>query len=313
MPRFYCNDKTLCLILISFLFLFGPACTTEPVETDILIPVTFSSIPRGMVLTSSLSDKLEIKIKGDAYLIDLITSKNINYPVDLYIDLEFDPAGDSQSIEPGSYLVPIVKSRIPMDPKIQIISFSPSYLGVQLENKVTRLFNVTVPYTGELPKGFIALEAACEPNIVSLTGAESVINSIEELKTKPVDLANADENFKTKIPLDIDPSLPVESSDSIIIATVPVQQQLVTKSVENIPIQVWNTSSITSIMPPEISIEIKGPFDILSNKGIMEQIYAFIDLNGLKPGVYARHAYINIPVDLIMTQADPKVFTVKIE
>ena len=45
----------------------------------------------------------------------------------------------------------------------------------------------------------------------------------------------------------------------------------------------------------------------------MDQIYSFIDMKDLTPGVYARHAYINIPVDLIMTNADPQVFTVKIE
>jgi hypothetical protein len=38
-----------------------------------------------------------------------------------------------------------------------------------------------------------------------------------------------------------------------------------------------------------------------------------MDLEGLQPGVYARHAYIHIPVDLIMTNASPQVFTVKIE
>jgi hypothetical protein len=45
----------------------------------------------------------------------------------------------------------------------------------------------------------------------------------------------------------------------------------------------------------------------------LNQIYAFIDLGDLKSGVYARHAYVNIPVDLIMTEAVPQVFTVKIE
>ncbi len=305
--------KPHALILITFLFLLFEGCTTEPVETDILIPVNFSSVPQDMVLTSYQADKLEIRIKGDGQLIDLINNENISYTVDLYTDLEFDPAGASKSIEPGAYLIPIDKARIPIDPKIKILSFTPSYLSVQLERKITRQFNLTVPYTGDPTKGFIALEAACEPNTVSLTGPEPLINSIKELKTKPVDLTNIHEPFKKKVPIDIESSLQITPSDSIIIVTVPVMQQLVTKTIEKIPVQVWNTSSMASIAPPEISIQIKGPFDVLSNKEVIDQIYSFIDLSGLKPGVYARHAYINIPVDLIMTQADPMVFTVKIE
>jgi hypothetical protein len=33
----------------------------------------------------------------------------------------------------------------------------------------------------------------------------------------------------------------------------------------------------------------------------------------MKPGVYVRHAEIDIPVDLIMTDAGPQVFTIKIK
>jgi YbbR domain-containing protein len=313
MPKFCSDYKPLCLIFISFSFLFLMSCTTEPVETDILIPVTFSSVPKDMVLTSSQSEKLELKILGDARLIDLINKENINYSVDLYSDLEFDPAGASESIEPGVYLIPVDKLRIPMDPKIRILSFTPSYLSVQLDREVTRQFNIVVPYTGTPSKGFIALEAACEPNTVSLTGAESLINSIEELKTKPVDLSNINEDFKKKVPIDIDSSLSIRSSGSIIIVTIPVKQQLVTRAIENIPIQIRNTTFPVSVVPTAISILVKGPFDVVSNKEVMEGIYAFIDVKNLKSGVYTRHAYINVPVDLIMTQADPKIFTVKIE
>jgi YbbR domain-containing protein len=85
------------------------------------------------------------------------------------------------------------------------------------------------------------------------------------------------------------------------------------KTIENIPVQIRNAGSKATIKPTEILIRIKGPFEKISNKDILGQIHAFIDLNDLKTGIYARHAYINIPVDLIMTEAIPQVFTVKIE
>ncbi len=67
------------------------------------------------------------------------------------------------------------------------------------------------------------------------------------------------------------------------------------------------------IEPSAITITVQGPFETLSNKKIIDQIYSFVDMKDLKPGVYARHAYINIPVGLIMTHAVPQVFTIKIE
>ncbi|MBU1341352.1 MAG: YbbR-like domain-containing protein [Proteobacteria bacterium] len=302
--------------LILFIFLIGfwfSGCTSEPVETELLLFVDFSNVPENMVLTNFHTDKIEIKIQADPKLIDRIKKENTRYPVDLYTDLEFDPAGDSDSIEPGAYLIPVEQKRIPMDPAIKILSINPSYLSVQLEKKIKKTFQITVPYIGTPAKGYIALEAATEPASMELVGAAPLIESIHELKTKPIDLTNANENFKKKIPLDLDNPSIISSLDPIIIVTVPVQQLLVSKTIENIPIQVWNSSSRVSIEPSQITIQVKGPFETLSNKEITDQIYSFIDLKGLGPGVYARHAYINIPVALMMTDAVPQVFTVKIE
>lgn len=308
--RQYARFLTFSLIFFSLWF---PGCSTDPVETDLLLPVDFSNVPENMVLTDFHTDKIEIRIQADPQLMDLINKKNIQYPVDLYTDLEFDPAGDSDSIEPGAYLIPVEEKRIPMDPAIQILSIKPSFLSVQLEKKIRKTFTITVPYTGTPAKGYIALEAATEPASVELVGSAPLILSIKELKTKPIDLTNANENFKKKIPLDLDNASILSLPAHIIIVSIPIQQQLVSRTIEHIPVQVWNSDARVKIEPPDITIRVKGPFETVSNIEIMDQIYSFIDLKDLLPGVYARHAHINIPVDLIMTAADPQVFTVKIE
>ena len=308
--RQYARVLILFFILLSF---FSPGCATDPVETDLLLPVDFSNIPENMVLTDFHTDKIEIRIQADPQLMDLINKENTRYPVDLYTDLEFDPAGDSDSIEPGAYLIPVEEKRIPMDPAIRILSIKPSFLSVHLEKKIKKTFTITVPYTGSPAKGYIALDAATEPASVELIGAAPLILSIKELKTKPIDLTNANENFKKKIPLDLDNPSIISLPSHIIIVSIPIQQQLVSKTIEHIPVQVWNSKASVKIEPPNITIRVKGPFETLTNTEIMDQIYSFIDLQGLAPGVYARHAHINIPVDLMMTAADPQVFTVKIE
>ncbi|MBA3012645.1 MAG: YbbR-like domain-containing protein [Proteobacteria bacterium] len=288
-------------------------CTTEPVETDLLLPVDFSNIPEDMVLTYRQTDKIQIRILADPRLLERINQQTILYPADLYTDLEFDPAGDSDSIEPGTYVLPVDKTRIALDPAIKILDITPSFLNVSLERKFTRVFKINVPYIGEPAQGNLALEPACEPAYVELTGAQSLILAIDELKTKPVDLTGAVESFKKNLPLDLEQPLLYSASHAMFTVTVPIQQLMVTKTMADIPIQVWNTTSKIKIEPAAITIEIKGAFDRLGNKSILDQVYAFIDLKGLTTGVYARHAYVNIPADLVMTGAAPKVFIVTIE
>ena len=298
---------------VTVIFLFFISCTTETVQTDLLIPVDFSNIPENMILTDFYTDKIEIKIEASEKLIELINKGNIHYPVDLYTALELDPAGASDSIEPGAYLIPVEAKKIVLNPSIKILNFKPSYLTVQLEKKINKTFKINTPYTGKPAKGYIALEAIITPSNIELTGAAPFINSIAQLKTKPIDLANAKKTFKKSVPLDIDnPSL-ISTMDHIIVVQVPIHQQLISKTIENIPIQIYNSPDSANIEPSKITIDVKGPFETLNNKEIMGQIYSFIDMKGLKSGVYARHIYINIPVGIIMTNAIPQVFTIKIE
>ena len=299
--------------LLTLLLLSVWSCAPEPVETHLLLPVEFANVPRGMIVTQYRTDKIEIHIQGDPRLIEMISDNPIHYPADLYTDLDIDPAGASESIGPGYYMLPVDKRRIPMDPAITILEISPSYLGVRLEKEVAREFKVEVPFSGELPEGLIAFAPKTDPTTVVLSGAESLINEIQVLKTRPVDLTNARESFKKEVPLDIDSPRLVAADSPIIVVSVQIQEAQVETSIEGIPVQIRNSSFSARIEPEVMTITVKGPYSIVHNKQTLERIYAFVDLEGMKPGVYARHSYINIPVGLTMTRSDPRVFTVTIE
>ncbi|MGM0394953.1 MAG: CdaR family protein [Thermodesulfobacteriota bacterium] len=299
--------------LLTILLLSVWSCAPEPVETHLLLPVEFANVPKGMIVTQYRTDKIEIHIQGDPRLIETLSEKPIHYPADLYTDLDIDPAGASESIGPGYYMLPVEKRRIPMDPAIKILEISPSYLGVRLEKVITREFKVEVPFSGDLHEGLIALAPTTDPTSVTLSGAESLINEIQVLKTRPVDLTNARESFRKEMPLDIDSTRLVTADSPIIVVSVQIQEAQVETSIEHIPVQIRNSSFSARIEPDVMTIAIKGPYSIIHNKETLDRIYAFVDLEGMTPGVYARHSYINIPVGLAMTRSDPRVFTVTIE
>jgi hypothetical protein len=302
-------------IFLPILLLSFWSCAPEPVETHLLLPVEFTNVPRGMIVTQFRTDKIEIHIQADPRLIEKIGEKPMHYPADLYTDLDIDPAGtpESMSIGPGYYLLPVDKRRIPLDPAVTILEISPSYLGVRLEKRITREFKVEVPCSGAPPEGLIVLAPAPAPPSVVLTGPESVINEIQTVKTRPVDLTHARESFKKEIPLDLDPPRYVTTDTPIIVVTVRIQEEQVEKTVENLPVQILNCPFPVRIEPDIMTISLKGPYSLVHNKEALERIYAFLDLKGMKPGVYARHSFINIPVGLTMTRSDPRVFTVTIE
>ena len=311
MPDLLSHKKRHRLLLVLLLCLWG--CTPEPMETHLLLPVAFTNVPKGMIVTHVRADKIEIRIKADPRLIERINDNPIHYPADLYTDLDIDPAGATESIGPGYYMLPVDKRRIPMDPAITILEITPSYLGVRLEKEITREFKIEVPCSGDPPEGLIALVPAPDPSTVTLSGAESVISEIQVVKTRPVDLTRARESFKKEVPLDLEASRHITSDLPIIVVSVPIQEKQVEKSIEHLSIQIRNCPYSARVEPNVMTITVKGPYSIIHTKDTLDRIFVFLDLDGMGPGVYARHTYINIPVGLSMTRSDPRVFTVTIE
>lgn len=301
---------TILSLLIS-LFIF--ACTREPLETNLLIPIGFSSLPDDLVRMPSHTNNLEIRIRGPAKLVQNASQEEVSYIVDLYTDLVMDPAGTTSSIGPGLYSIPIMDKRIPLNPGITILKITPTYVKVKLERKMIKRLPVHVPYTGETAPGFTALDAETIPGVVEVTGAHSIIEPLMFIMTKPVDITNAKEDFKKNLPLDLAPSTKVDPTGAIVVASIPIVETIVTQDFKNLKIITINSSNPTNVVPPFMEIKVKGPLNTLKKDDIKETFKIYIDLVGLPPGVYVRRAAITLPVGLILADTKPELFTVTIK
>ncbi len=281
-------------------------------ESDLLLPVHFLSMPSNLVRIPPFTKNIEIHIKGPGRIINQSIHDNLSYNVDLYTALASDPAGDSSRIGPGLYSIPVIKSRIALIPGIKITSIKPSFIIIKLDKMTKKRFPVIIPYTGKPASGYIALPAEAHPCEIELTGAASIINAIKFVKTKPVDITGLKETFKKEVPVDINKNYEITSSPEIIIVSVPIKEKAIFMTFKDIPVQSKNNSMKIKITPPEMEIQVKGYANILTKQNIKKKFHIFIDLKGLGPGVYVRRAIINLPVGLILTDTRPEIFTVSI-
>ncbi|MFO7751513.1 MAG: CdaR family protein [Desulfobacteraceae bacterium] len=303
---------TLSFGFIFLLLLLHAGCNTEPVKTSLLIPVKFTSVPSGLIVTSRVTEEIQVRIRGKPSLIDQVEMMNLEYYVDLFTDLASDPAGSRVSIAPGTYTIPVIEKRIGLPRGVEIVEMTPSHIRLNLEPLAVKTLPVTVPYTGKPASGHIVLPAITDPIKVRVEGAESKINNLKILKTKPVDLDQSESGFRKKVPLDLDETF-ITPSTQVVTATVPVKKKKAVKSFSGLDVEIKNSAFASSLVPEKISITVKGPHDLVHKKGLEENFHIFIDLKGLDPGVYNRQAIIELPGGLLLTEASPEIFTVKIE
>ena len=311
MNRFDTRDKLLFLFVFFLLFLHQ-GCKKEPVETSLLIPVHFTSVPSNLIVTNPVAENIQIRITANPALIDRVETMNLAYYVDLFTELASDPAGFRSGIEPGVYTIPVIEKRIGLPGGARIMDISPLHIRVSLARRAVKILPITVPYRGKPASGHIVLPALTEPDRVRVEGAAPTVESLESIATKPVELNETENTFRKKIPLDLEESF-ITPSHQIVTATVPVKKKKVSGSFDDLKVDGKNSVYRWRIVPPRISITVKGPYDLMQKTGLKDRFDIFINIRDLEPGVYNRMAVIELPPELVLTHADPEIFTVKIE
>jgi hypothetical protein len=119
--------------------------------------------------------------------------------------------------------------------------------------------------------------------------------------------------IKKKVALALKPELHIQTlSQGIVDIEVMVGEKDVEKSFV-IPVEGSNTPYNYLITPPNLNLLIKGPIKTIEElTRSQEKLQVYTDLSGLKPGVYVRKVVINLPLNVVLLDAKPEVFTVKI-
>jgi len=179
---------------------------------------------------------------------------------------------------------------------------------LNMEKKVP----VTVSVLGTPVSGFLVADAVAKPSFVTLRGPENVLGPIENANTKPIDVSGLSEPFKKEIALDLAEGIDIASPLEIVLAEILIEEQIVTKIFQGIPVEGKDTPYLYTVTPPSIDIEVKGPVNILEKLYSNNGIKVYVDLKALEPGVYEKYAAMALPVKTTLVGVNPEIFTVEI-
>jgi YbbR domain-containing protein len=150
------------------------------------------------------------------------------------------------------------------------------------------------------------------PPTMLICGPETVVGLVDEIFTKPIDVTARSESFKKEIAVDLARGVEPCFSSNIVQAEIYLAAKVVTKRFAGILVQGQNAPDKFNISPGTLTLEIKGPLNIIDNLQPQKDIQVFVELKNLKPGVYVRRATISLPVKTTLVNVEPELFTVKI-
>ena len=279
---------------------FEPAQSLSLNEIDILIPVDPYKLPEGLTLAGPALKEIEIRVKGPPEDLEALRRNVPRYPLDL------------SAAAVGVESIAIDPDLIPMPAGIQITRVNPAYLSVRVDRLVKKQVPVRVAISGEPASSYSINGTTAEPSMLFICGPKTAVDLIDEIFTKPVDVTGRSETFKKEIAVDLAQGVETCSASGIVLAEIYLAAKVATRRFEGIWVQGKNTPYEFSISPPTLSLEIKGPLNIINNLQPSKDIEVYVELENLKPGVYVRRAAISLPVKTTLVSVEPEVFTVKI-
>lgn len=269
-------------------------------EANLFLPVQAVGIPAGLTITGPPLQRLDVRVRGPKSVIETLGNLKLKYFLDL------------SEVDIGIKTIPIETKSILLPKGISVVAVHPSSITIRIEKEIQKELPVVISYTGKPASGFFVAGTIAKPMSVVLRGPENMLDVMEKILTKPLDVNGLSESFKKEIALDLPEEIEAVSSAKIVQTEIIIAQEIVTRNFNDIPVSGKNTPYPYKITPPVINIEVKGPANVLEKLFKDKRINVYVELKGLKPGVYARRASITLPVKTTLVGVNPEIFTVKI-
>lgn len=157
---------------------------STPTTRRITVPLNLTTASNAQI-SSSAQQEVEIEISGDKRRIEQINRSELSATV----DLTEAPMGDRVVLlEPESVYVPLPQG-------VKLSEVAPSRIVVALERVEERDLEVRAETKGQLPAGYELYSSLVIPPRVRVRGPESVMRTIEFVKTEKIDITGRKGDF----------------------------------------------------------------------------------------------------------------------
>ena len=295
-----CHPVRVLRLWVCFAAVLGLWGCMPASETQILIPIDPFGIPSGLTIASLSNEGVEVRVRGSKSALAAFSELGPKYALDL------------SGVRRGAQSISIRPEQIPVSEGAEIVSVTPAFITLTIEKEMKKMVPVTVSAHGKPAAGFSVTQAVADPESVMLAGPETVLLPVVSAPTHPVDVTGRTESFKKEVALDLPDNIKMAHPDTMIVGQVLIAEKIAVKTFEHIRVQGRGAAFAVDINPPELSVTVKGPENILNKLHPDGGLDVYVDLEGLRPGVYVRRATLSLPVNIFLMDVKPELFTVKI-
>lgn len=288
--------KVISLAAAALLFLFYRVNTMD--ERFFSVPLHVDP-PAGLAIARPYPKSARVTLRGKEEAIFSVLEQDI----EVYADF-----GRFQS--EGQYRIPVRVTRKGTSLNIEPLDIrvEPSEISITLEQRIEKSLAVEPVLTGAPPPGYELVQYSVTPQTVEVSGARSLVDSVEELRTEQIDLEGRTGDFTEQVAIVEDNPLLDYSRESTVIFRGIVREAVIIKTFEDVDIISIDLSpDLRPAEPlPKGSIRIQGNQRAIESL-LPEQLLLVIDCSGIeKPGPVTVFPQPDVPPEFVVLKFEPQ-------
>lgn len=240
---------SLCLAIMLWYFVVGE----DQVDITIQVPIEVINLPSTLTISNQYKKNIEVTVRGPRSMIQDLKNMNISRPVDL------------SDVKPGTIVVKNDEKSIPFPKGIVVLRLQPANITLLLDQLVQKTFPLEPITEGELAKGYELEKLYLDPDQLVISGPKNIIDKDLALKTYVINLDGLDRSTTLQVHLNLDQNFLDLIGETVVTAVLDVREKLAERTVENIPVNVRESSVPVTVQPNSITVQARIPVNLIKD------------------------------------------------
>jgi YbbR domain-containing protein len=234
---------SLCLAILLWYFVGGE----DAVDKTVMVPIEIINMPKDLIISNKFKKEIDVTVRGPRSLIFDMGKREITRQVDL------------SDATPGTRVITIDNKSIPVSRGIKVLRVQPSSLILSLDKLIQKKFSITPVMTGAVARGYVLKDLRITPDVIAITGPQTVLSQVESLKTTAINIGGLTESVQQQIPLDLEPAIVDLIGETSITADIVIAMDTVEKTIDKVPVKVVINGYMQKTDPDEAKVTLKIP------------------------------------------------------
>jgi YbbR domain-containing protein len=308
LPRFWYQlrkDKMLILLCLVLAFL-----AWQGIRKNIGFEVSVSNIavdvsaPSGWAVWEKSAHRVNIVFRGSRE--DIRYLNNDQLKVILPVP---DPEQGKEMV------ITLTDSNLRNPTGAKVVRFSPSEIVVRLDQESERMLPVKAAVRGSLPEGLEIDRIVCSPASVRISGAQQMLDAMDNIHTEEVELKDRQSTFKVSVPIALPEAGRMDVDPDWVSVEFFIAARNSTAVFEKVPVRVLcapGEKRQIQVVPQTINVTLQGQQQQIENMRASE-VSAFVNCYELtESAAYELPVEINLPANVQKVKTEPAVVQVQV-